>query len=468
VASPALVTRARDLVSRVFRPSALKQFPGGGYWLPVSGGYLPPDSPWNYFQTGYPANGFSIGQCSAVVAACISAYAQTVAMCPGTHWRTLPNNGRERVTNSALSRILKKPNSYQSTSDFFLNLTQNLYADGNAYALGLRNNRFEIGELHLMNPRFSRPFVAVNGEVFYGLGGNLVVEKTIPKELLAAVPARDVLHIKMHVRPEYPLIGEPPLTSALLDVAASDQMVKQALAYANNQGRPSGVIQTDMQLDEAQTKELRARWDEQTRGQNAGGTPILTWGLKWQQVSSNSRDAQLAELLQISDQRIATAYRVPLALLSLITGQIPQASTEDLINFWLASGLGFALNHIEDAIGRFCGLAGYPDEYLELDTRALQRSNLKDRIDALARGVQGGIYSPNEARALEDLPEADDGDEPRVQQQLVPLSFGAEPPAPPPSPALPPPAPAPTADQANARARANNIIRAAERFRRAV
>ena len=104
------------------------------------------------------------------------------------------------------------------------------------------------------------------------------------RELLAIVPARDVLHVKLHVRPEYPLLGEPPLTSALLDVAASDMMVRQALAYASNQGRPSGVIQTDLQLDEAQTKEARARWNEQTQGQNAGGTPILSWGLKWQQV----------------------------------------------------------------------------------------------------------------------------------------------------------------------------------------
>jgi HK97 family phage portal protein len=442
-----LISKARDLVSRVFSPPVAKQ---NGFWMPLGGGWLPPDSPWNFWQTGMNPLPF---EGSAIVAACVAAYAQTVAMCPGTHWRSLANNGRERVTTSALSRFLKQPNSYQSTSDFFLNLTDALYTEGNAYALGLRNNRFEPYELHLMNPRYSRPNVASNGEIFYSLGGNLVVDQMISRELLSAVPARDVLHIKLNVQPGYPLLGEPPLTSALLDVATSNQIVKQALDFARNQGRPSGVIQTDLQLNDAQTKELRARWDEQTKGQNAGGTPILTWGLKWQQVSGTSRDAQIAELLQISDQRIATAYRVPLALLSLIAGQTPQGGTDSLVRFWLASGLGFALNHIEDAIGRFFGLGGFPDEYLELDTRALERSELKDRIDALARGVQGGIYSPNEARAMEDLPKAVDGDEPRVQQQVVPLSFGAEPPAPP-TPPAPPPKPddatPANADEANA------------------
>jgi HK97 family phage portal protein len=433
----AILSRARDLVSRVFSPPVAKQ---DGFWLPLGGGWLPGNSPWNFWQTGvnpYPA------ECSGIVAACVAAYAQTVAMCPGTHWRTTPDNGRDRVTNSALSRILKQPNSYQSTSDFFLNLTTSLYNEGNAYALALRNSRYEVSELHLFNPRFSRPSVAADGSIFFGLGGNPMIEQRLSRELLTMVPARDVLHIKLNVQPGYPLIGEPPLTSALLDVAASNSMVKQALAFANNQGRPSGIIHTDQEITEAQAKELRAEWDANTKGQNAGGTPIMGWGLQWQQVSGTSRDAQLAELLQISDQRIATAFRVPLALLSLITGQMPQASTQDLINFWLASGLGFCLNHVEDAIGRFFGLTGFPDEYLELDTRALERMQLKDRLEALARGVQGGIYAPNEARAMEDLPAAKDGDEPRVQQQVVPLSFGAEPPKPPPAAVTPTPPIAP-------------------------
>lgn len=467
MAVASLITRVAGAVSRVFHPPVAKQDLGGGHWLPISGGYIPGDWPWNFWQLGYNPLGI---QESSIVAACIAAYAQTVAMCPGTHWRGKGDNGRERVTNSALSRILKRPNTYQSISDFLLNLTDSLYADGNAYALGLRNSRFEIAEVHLMNPRSSLPRIAVNGDVFYNLAGNPIIDKRIPRELLNAVPARDVLHVKLNVRPENPMVGEAPLTAALLDVAASDMMVRQALAYASNQGRPSGVIQTDLPLDEAQTREARARWDEMTKGQNAGGTPILTAGLKWQQVSSNSRDAQVAELLQVSDQRIATVYRVPLALLSIVEsgGGGSKASTEGLIQFWLASGLGFALNHIEEAMGQWFGLAGYPEEYLELDTRALERSNLKDRIDALTRGVQGGIYAPNEARALEDLPAVKAGDEPRVQQQVVPLSFAtAVPPAPsaPPQPPADPASPDATqpADDSNA-GFAASILRAAERY----
>jgi hypothetical protein len=109
---------------------------------------------------------------------------------------------------------------------------------------------------------------------------------------------------------------------------------------------------------------------------------------------------------------------------------------------WIASGLGFTLNHIEEAIGNLFGLYGQPDEYLEFDTRALLRSAYRERIEALARGVISGIYSPDEARAEEDLPAVEDGygAMPRVQQQVVPLSYGAD--LKPPSAASPAPPPA--------------------------
>lgn len=78
-----------------------------------------------------------------MVEACVSAYSQTTAMLPGDHWRANDRGGRDRVTNSALARILRNVNSYQTISDFLLNAVRS--------ALALRNERFEIAELHLLD-----------------------------------------------------------------------------------------------------------------------------------------------------------------------------------------------------------------------------------------------------------------------------------------------------------------------------
>ena len=438
------MSKVGTALARVF--SALTKAEGaphpGPWQLPVTGGWLPADTGqyMNWWQLGVdPVGGVSQ---SAMVEACISAYSQTVAMCPGSHWLANDKNGRDRVTTSALSRILRKPNWYQSISDFMLNLTRSLYYDGNAYALALRNDRFEIDELHLMNPRLSKPQLAKTGDVFYTLGGNEVIERQLGGAQLI-VPQRDVLHVRLHsTRNTFPLLGESPLVAAMSDIGALDAITRQQTQFYLNQARPSAVLSTDLVLDKDQVAALRDRWNEQAKGLGGcgpGGVPILTAGLKVQPWNVSGKDAELAEVMKLSAQNIALAFRVPLQVLGI--GGTPYSSTELLYQSWLSSGLGFALNHIEESFGLLFALFGQPDEYVEFDTGALLRSAQKDRIETLVRGVQGAIYSPDEARAMEGLPEVKDGfgEEPRVQQQVVPLSAaGAIPAAP--GPGAPPPA----------------------------
>jgi HK97 family phage portal protein len=381
-------------------------------------GWLPAGTPWNFWQMGKNVRPYSAG--SAMVEACVSAYSQTVAMCPGDHWRKLPNGGRARVDNSPLARIIRRPNDYQSISDFLLNATRELYMTGEFFALAIRDERGDIAELHLMRSRACFARVAMNGEIFYSLGGNAIVDQRFMD--LAGVPARDVLHVRLHT-PVDPLRGESPLMAAALDVAATDAALQQQVMFLRNEAKPSIMLSTDSILKIEQVKELRAAWDAQTRGDGAGGTPILTAGLKPVVVSAKAVDAQVAELMKMSAQNIALAFRIPLQMLGL--GGTAYASTELLMQDWIAKGLGFALNHIEEAVGHLFGLSGYPAEYVEFNTASLQRSAFRERIEALARSTISGIHSPDEARNELDLPTVPGGygQEPRVQQQVVPLSY---------------------------------------------
>jgi HK97 family phage portal protein len=444
----------RELVARGLR-TIVRAVEGevrpGPYNLPYTGGWLPDGAPSNWWQMGMDP--MPLGARSAIVEACVSAYSQTVAMCPGDHWRQKPKGGRERVKNSALSRILRYPNAYQTISDFLLNALRQLYIDGNAYALAFRNDRFEISELHLMDSRLCKPIVAQTGDVFYRLAGNMVIAPEMLAEYPLLVPQRDVLHIRLHAdrRYPFPLWGQTPLLSATTDMAITDAIANQQVQFYMNQARPAAVISTDMDLDHDQVQALQDRWDERSKGMAQGKTPVLTHGLKVIPWASAGRDAQLAELLKFSKENIALVYRVPLAVLGL--GGATFGSTEALMQFWIATGLGFALNHVEQSFDRLFQLKGQPDEYTEFSTEALLRSAKKDRIEALKEGVMGGIYSPNEARNLEDLDSVPYGDSPRVQQQVVPLEAaagivpggggpsGPHPPPAPPAPGQPPAAP---------------------------
>ncbi len=433
----AAAAEARYSATRVAK-AAEGEYRPGPYGLPITGGWLSESA-------GRYANWWQMGHSverpggSAMVEACISAYAQTTAMCPGNHWRRSDAEGRIRVTNSALVRVLKKPNAYQSISDFLLNLVRQLM-QGNAYALALRNDRFEISELHLMLR--GAPRIAQTGEVFYELSGNPVVEQQLGADII--VPARDVLHVRLQT-PRHPLIGESPLAAAAMQLAAGNAALSQQISFFLNQSRPSFVLRTDNNYNAEQVAELRARWEEQSAGFAQGRTAILTGGLQADKIGVTAQDAQLIEMLKLSDKAISNVYRVPSAIVG-DGGDKTFASTEALMQFWLASGLGFVLNHVEEALGLFFKLGGQPDEYLEFDTSVLQRSALKERMEAAEIGVRSGILARNDARRDFELAPVDGGEEPWVQQQDVPLSVAAklakEPPAPPPpvppAPVIPP------------------------------
>lgn len=405
----------------------------------LSDGWLPAGSATNWWQMGRDVRAY--GASSAMVEACVSAYSQTVAMCPGDHWRLKGDGGRERIVTSALTRTLRYPNEYQSISDFLLNLTRDLYLQGNAYALALRNDRNEVQELHLMPARHCAHAVAEDGSIFYSLAGNEVVDRRFKGERLI-VPARDVLHVRLHT-PNHPLDGKSPILAAGLAIAAGNSAVARQLDFFTRQARPSFILSSDQVMTLDQVRMLRAAWDEQSKGMGSGGTPILSGGLKPIQVETSAVDAQLAETLKMSDQAVALAFRVPVQILGI--GATPFASTEALMQSWVAQGLGFALNHIEEAFGRLFKLKGQPEEYVEFNTAVLLRSSFKERVEAFSVGSMAGIFSPDEARAEFELSMVRDGhgELPRMQQQVVPLDYWsaermALEAAPPPPPVAPP------------------------------
>ena len=449
-------------LARMIVPRQKANPAGEGNWHPgpytVSGGYIPAGSPLNFWQCDIDP--MTPPECSTVEA-CVWAYIRAIAQLPGYHKRELGNGGTEIVNTSALSRLLRAPNGYQTPSDFLVHLIRSLLYTGNSYWIAQRNDRQEVEALHWTDPRSCsvrevRVQSQIFSEIFYEIGDNPLLNlSSLGNSLI--VPARDVLHVKLDTR-RNPLIGETWLSALAPELATRGAIHHAASTFSNNMSRPSGVLTTDLQIKQPDVESLRARWNEQAKGMNAGGVPILTHGLKFQPISISNEDAQIVEQQKLNDRAIASVFGVPAILLG-ITDTATQKSAESLMAEWLASGLGFVINHIEQAFDKFIGLSDLPAgrEWTEFDTRVLLRSMFTERIDGLVRGVQGGIYSPNEARALEGYAAVKDGNEPRVQQQVVPLSaWDKQPPKPamPPAAAVPPDKqPQPNPDEQKAFAR---------------
>jgi phage portal protein BeeE len=55
------------------------------------------------------------------------------------------------------------------------------------------------------------------------------------------LPARDVLHVRLHT-PRHPLKGVSPILATVLDQAMSGAALNQQIAFYLNQARPSYIL----------------------------------------------------------------------------------------------------------------------------------------------------------------------------------------------------------------------------------
>jgi len=373
--------------------------------------YSPPKwYPWEWWQMDLDTDTVST---NTTVEACVATISQTVSMLPISHVRINEDGGRTILTNSAAYRVLRKPNPFQTKSEFLVDILRRMLLTGNGFGVCTRNNRYEIDAIY---PQYQMsPYITNDSkEVYYSFSDNILID------LDSMIPARDVLHLKMHTN-QHPLRGETPLSAAVLSGATGTSIQGHTNRFFANMSRPSGVLQTDMSLTAEQTKALRERFESLSRDVNAGGTPILTNGLKYAPITMSAVDSEIIATYNMTVRDIASIYRIPLSLIGQNTEKSTASSTEDLMRFWVSTGLGFIIEHLENSLEALFNLPA--NERIEFDTEFILSADIKSRFEAYKIGVTAGVISPNEVRSREKLKPLGGGDTLYMQMQNVPLEL---------------------------------------------
>ena len=368
-----------------------------------------------------------------VAFAAVMANANAVAQCWPRHLRETSRGQFERATTSPAFRVFRQPNAYEPWPVFILNLVAAMQFDGTGCALVLRDDKGAVTSLHRAPRGTCVPYVSPeDGSIFYTIGQNqMIPDYRGPLDVEYMVPARDVIALRQYC-PRHPLLGEPPATAAALALGTNVALSRSQAVFFARMSRPSGVLVSEQPLNKEQIARAQENWKSQSTLMAQGGVPILGNGMKWVPLGITSEDAQVMDAQRMSNEDIARVYRVPLP----IVGDLSHATltnVEALISFWLSTGLGALLELVERTFDQLFAFDTVT-EYTDFDTTALLRTDFAGRINALTKGIQGGLYKPDEARAKEGLSPVPGGDTVYVQAQMVPL--GTLPPEP--APATPP------------------------------
>ena len=252
------------------------------------------------------------------------------------------------------------------------------------------------------------------------------------------LPNEDICHYKATTRDGLTCIS--PLRRASEVLAAAHAAQAYDLAFYANGGQPSGVLETDSDLGgwaedvngkhiqnadgsyQTRKDQLRHEWEKIHAGpSNSHRLAILDLGLKYTPIAATNKDAQFVENKEVSIRDIARYFGVP--LYKLQEGKQAYGSNEQNAIEYVVSTLHPIVNQYAE------------EQTWKLLTNTELRQGLEIRINMMAelkgdtasRGAwytnqrNNGVFSVNDIRALEDLPDVEGGDERRESLNYVPL-----------------------------------------------
>ena len=173
----------------------------------------------------------------------------------------------------------------------------------------------------------------------------------------------------------------------------------------------TGVLEHPNKLSPEAFNRLKASLAEKSGAENTGKSLILEEGMKWGQVGMSAKDMQFLEQRDFQRYDIAMFFGVPPHMLGATEKTTSWGSGIE------QQGIGFVtytlndwLKTWEEAIKRdLIAEREWDTHDARFYTQGLMRGDVKARWEAHTKGLQWGVVSPDEVRALEDMNPRPDG-----------------------------------------------------------
>lgn len=309
---------------------------------------------------------------------------------------------RVRDEDHPAALTMASPGNRTTGDQFIFRFVADYLVYHNAYALKLRQQ----GKRPLTLIRVPPERVAVSGgaftpEVYRVFRTDGTFFDVLPD---------DMIHWRGY-NPSDPLLGLSPLET-LRSTITEDQVSQATTVELMKNGLKGGHIERPLEAPDW-SEEARGRFQEGWRNQRASSPrldPVLEEGMKWVPTAITPKDAELLAGRRFTVEEIARVYGLPLEVVGLIEsgGDLAEARkqvyTDVLppITDTLAGQLDQDLLVVE---------YGAPDYYFEFDLNEKLRGDPVARFQAITSAVGAPWLTRNEARALENRPSIEGGDD---------------------------------------------------------
>ncbi|MGE2714203.1 phage portal protein [Mycolicibacterium litorale] len=318
---------------------------------------------------------------------------------------------RERLQDHPLAMLMRRPNPWTTRYRFINALVHDFAIYDVAYLLKSKTADGTAGLIRLP-PMFVKP-----------KGDNwLTPEKfeVAGTKERKTYDADQVVYFRGYSANED--VGVSPLESLRQILAEDWEGSRMRAQVMRNGARVSGYIERPPQSTSGVkdwSKEARERfrlqWQQQYVGDGpqAGGTPILEDGMKFVEASQTAKDLQYIEGRKLTREEVASSYFIPPPMVGILDKASFSNITEQhkmLYQDTLGPWLTMIQEEIElQLIPDFEPI--WTDFYVEFNLREKLTGSFVERQDAISKAVGAPTMTINEARALDNRPPIEGGDE---------------------------------------------------------
>lgn len=343
----------------------------------------------------------------------IQVISETLAQIPVHVFERSEDDPRKRsiVSDSALARALKEPNSEQGPFEFFEMMSRHASAVGNGVArvVRIRGDIRELIPLDRHEVRIEKP-----------KNGFLLQFKILSNGLWVDLPRNQVFHIRGPA--DNGLIGINRINRHKEAIAQGIAQERFASTFFGRGARPAGGIKVPKRLSDEAFERLKTQLKQQYGGENTNETIILEEGGDWVSISVDAEKAQLLSSRKHTRSIMASLLRVP----EFMIGNLDRATwsnVESLARQFVDYTMMPWLIRWQQAMQRqLMTPQERQSQFIKHNVSSLLRGNAQARSAFYNAGITGGWMTPNEVREKEDLPPKDGGDELRPAANI----FGPE------------------------------------------
>lgn len=353
--------------------------------------------------------------------AVVSFLADSVSQLPLKVYRRNAEFDRQRDRDSTAARLLYRPNADQTAYEFWNAVMTELLLMGVSTIWLLPDADSQSGyqmrlipKEWIMDSERKTNYAPDMIRVTAGTSGDII-----------EIPRTEFVQFKLY-SPGNPGGYQSPLAAlrqTLMEQMQADKFRTEIWASSGRFNayltRPANVQPWTDEQRKAFVTAFREGWGK--GGSNSGKIPLLEDGMELKPYQFNAQQAQYAETKQLSREDVAAAYHINPALIWHTGGRTTQtyASAKDNARALYADCLGPTLQMLQQRINAFLlpMVGADPDTYVEFDLTEKLKGSFEERASILQASVGGPWMTRNEARADNNLPPVDGGDE-----LIVPLN----------------------------------------------